>query len=41
VHPCILRPLEIEKITMFPKVAERLSAKGMKPLKARRLRKSA
>ncbi len=41
VHPGILKSLEIEKITMFPKVAERLSAKGLKPLKARRLRKSA
>ena len=38
VHPGILKSLEIEKITMFPKVAERLSAKGLKPLKARRLR---
>ena len=41
VHPGILKSLEIERITMFPKVAERLSAKGLKPLKARRLRKSA
>ena len=41
VHPGILKSLEIEKITMFPKVAERLSAKGLKPLKARRLTKSA
>ena len=41
VHPGILKSLEIEKITMFPKVAERLSAKGLRPLKARRLRKSA
>ena len=41
VHPGILKSLEIEKITMFPRVAERLSAKGLKPLKARRLRKSA
>ena len=41
VHPGILKSLEIEKITMFPKVAERLRAKGLKPLKARRLKKSA
>ena len=38
VHPGILKSLEIEKITMFPKVAERLSKKGLKPLKAKRLR---
>ena len=41
VHPGILKSLEIEKITMFPKVAERRRAKGLKPLKARRLKKSA
>ena len=38
VHPGILKSLEIEKITMFPKVAERLSKKGLKPLKAMGLR---
>jgi uncharacterized Fe-S cluster-containing radical SAM superfamily protein len=38
VHPGILKSLEIEKITMFPKVAERLSQKGLKPIKAKRLR---
>ena len=38
VHPGILKSLEIEKITMFPKVAERLSKKGLKPLKAVGLR---
>ena len=37
VHPGILKSLEIEKITMFPKVAERLSKKGMTPLKVKRL----
>ena len=41
VHPGILKSFEIEKITMFPKVAQRLSAKGLKPLKASRLKKSA
>ena len=37
VHPGILKSLEIEKITMFPKVAMRLSNKGIKPIKARML----
>ena len=37
VHPGILKSLEIEKITMFPKVAQRLAEKGLKPLKAKRL----
>jgi len=38
IHPGILKSLEIERITMFPKVAQRLSKKGLKPLKAKRLR---
>jgi len=38
IHPGILKSLEIEKITMFPKVAQRLSKKGLKPLKAKPLR---
>jgi uncharacterized Fe-S cluster-containing radical SAM superfamily protein len=37
IHPGILKSLEIEKITMFPKVAQRLGEKGLKPLKARRI----
>jgi len=37
IHPGILKSLEIEKITMFPKVAQRLGEKGLKPLKAKRL----
>ena len=37
VHPGILRSLEIEKITMFPKVVERLKNKGLKPINARYL----
>ena len=37
VHPGILKSLEIEKITMFPKVAMRLSNKGIKPIKAKML----
>lgn len=37
VHPGILKSLEIERITMFPKVAERLSKKGMSPIKAKHL----
>ena len=38
VHPGILKSLEIERITMFPKVAERLAEKGLQPLKAKRIR---
>ena len=38
IHPGILKSLEIEKITMFPKVAQRLSKQGLKPLKAKHLR---
>jgi len=41
IHPGILKSLEIEKITMFPKVAERLNKKGLKPIKAKRLRNAA
>ena len=37
IHPGILKSLEIERITMFPKVAQRLGNKGLKPLKAKRL----
>jgi uncharacterized Fe-S cluster-containing radical SAM superfamily protein len=37
VHPGIIRSLEIEKITMVPKVAERLKDKGLKPITARYL----
>ena len=37
IHPGILKSLEIERITMFPKVAHRLSKKGLKPVKAKRL----
>ena len=38
VHPGILKSLEIEKITMFPKVAKRLSEKGLTPKRSKRLR---
>jgi uncharacterized Fe-S cluster-containing radical SAM superfamily protein len=38
VHPGILKSLEIERITMFPKVAERLHAKDLKPINAHRLK---
>ncbi|MDC0989107.1 radical SAM protein [Rhodospirillales bacterium] len=38
VHPGILKSLEIERITMFPKVTERLSKKGLKPINAQRRR---
>ena len=37
IHHVILKSLEIDNITMFPKVAQRLSNKGLKPLKAKRL----
>lgn len=39
VHPGILKSLELEKITLFPKVAERLEKAGLKPTSAKRLRK--
>jgi len=35
IHPGILKSLEIEKITLFPKVAERLATASLEPLKAR------
>ena len=35
VHPGILKSLELEKITLFPKVAQRLAKVGLKPVKAR------
>ena len=35
VHPGILKSLELEKITLFPKVAQRLAKAGLKPVKAR------
>jgi uncharacterized Fe-S cluster-containing radical SAM superfamily protein len=38
IHPGILKSLEIERITMFPKVAQRLSERGLKPIKAKQLR---
>ena len=38
VHPGILKSLEIERITMFPKVAQRLADSGLKPVKAKRIR---
>jgi uncharacterized Fe-S cluster-containing radical SAM superfamily protein len=38
IHPGILKSLELEEITMFPKVAQRLSKKGLKPFKAKPLR---
>ena len=38
VHPGILKSLEIEKITLFPKVAKRLGEKGLKPVIAKTLR---
>ena len=38
VHPGILKSLEVETITLFPKVAERLEKYGLKPTRAKRLR---
>ena len=40
VHPGILKSLELEKITLFPKVAERLEKAGLKPTSAKRLRRT-
>ena len=37
MHPGILKSLEIEQITLFPKVAERLAKKNLKPIRAKRL----
>ena len=38
VHPGILKSLEVETITLFPKVQERLEKHGLKPIRAKRLR---
>ena len=38
VHPGILKSLEIERITMFPKVTERLRKRGISPINAKYLR---
>lgn len=38
VHPGILKSLEVETITLFPKVQERLEKHGMKPTRAKRLK---
>ena len=35
IHPGILKSLELEEITLFPKVAERLKKAGLKPTRAR------
>ncbi len=37
-HPGILKSLELEEITLFPKVAERLKREGLRPITARRIR---
>ncbi len=39
VHPGILKSLELEKITLFPKVAQRLAKAGLKPVRARSIRR--
>jgi uncharacterized Fe-S cluster-containing radical SAM superfamily protein len=39
IHPGILKSFEIEKITMFPKVSQRLSEKGLKPINAKQIRR--
>ena len=38
VHPGILKSLEIERITMFPKVTERLRKRSISPINAKYLR---
>ena len=38
VHPGILKSLEIERITMFPKVKQRLNDNDLKPTKAKSIR---
>jgi uncharacterized Fe-S cluster-containing radical SAM superfamily protein len=38
IHPGILKSLEVETITMFPKVAERLEQHGLAPRRAKRIR---
>lgn len=38
VHPGILKSLEVETITLFPKVLERLEKHGLKPIRAKQLR---
>lgn len=38
VHPGILKSLEIETITLFPKVQDRLEKHGLRPIRAKRLR---
>ena len=38
IHPGILKSLEIEKITLFPKVAQRLAENNLKPSKIKNIR---
>lgn len=38
VHPGILKSLEVETITLFPKVHERLEKHGLRPIRAKQLR---
>ena len=40
IHPGILKSLEIERITLFPKVAQRLSRKGLNPIRTKRTGRS-
>ena len=40
IHPGILKSLEIEQITLFPKVAQRLSENGLNPMWAKRIGRS-
>ena len=40
IHPGILKSLEIERITLFPKVAQRLSRKGLNPIRSKRTGRS-
>ena len=37
IHPGILKSLEIEKITLFPKVFQRLNKSNLRPLRVRKV----
>ena len=39
IRPGLLRSLELERITLFPKVAERLNSEGLSPINTRRVMK--
>ena len=41
IQPVILKSLEIEKISLFPKVAQKLNNNNLRPLKIRNIIKKA